>query len=60
MAYSPEQIIKAKNFAALVVAKYGEVYLPIFEQMEREVANLDKKEGALARARQLAEHQLAA
>lgn len=60
MAYTPEQVVHARNFAALVVARHGEKYLPLFERMEREVANLEKKEDALARAVRLAERLLAA
>ncbi len=60
MSFTPAEISKFRDFAALVVAKHGEVYLPLFEQMELEVANLAKKEDALGRALRLAEAQLAA
>lgn len=59
MTFTPEQIIRARDYAALVVAKQGKAYLPLFEQLEREVANLEKKEDALVRALRLAERQLA-
>ncbi len=60
MKYTPEQVISARDYAALVVAKHGEGYLPIFEQLEREVANRYEKENALARALRIAEQHLAA
>ncbi len=60
MTFKADQIIAARNYAALVVARHGEGYLPLFERMEREVANLGKKEDALARALHLAEQQQAA
>ena len=60
MSFTPEQIIKARDYAALVVAKHGKAYLPLFERMEREVADLQNKEDALVRALRLAERQLAA
>lgn len=60
MTITPEQIIEARNYAALVVARHGEAYLPLFERMEREVANLEKKEDALARALRLANGLFAA
>ena len=60
MSYTAEQIFKARDYAALVVAKHGEAYLPLFERMEREVANLEKKDYALTRARRIAERQIAA
>lgn len=60
MSFTPEQIIEVRNYAALVVARQGEAYLPLYERMEREVANLEKKEDALTRALRLAERQFAA
>ena len=41
--------------AAIVAQRGGEVYLPIFERLERELATLDKAESALARARSIAD-----
>lgn len=60
MTSTHKQIIAARNYAALVVARHGEAYLPLFERMEREVASLERKENALARALRLAERQHAA
>jgi len=60
MSFTQAQIIEARDYAALVVARYGEAYLPLFERLEREVANLEKKEDTLARALRLAGRQLAA
>jgi hypothetical protein len=60
MTFTPEQIAEVRNYAALVVAKHGEIYLPLFERMEREIANLEKKEDAMARALRFAERQPAA
>jgi hypothetical protein len=60
MVFKPNQIIEARNYAALVVARHGEAYLPLFERMEREVSNLEDKEDALARALHLAERHFAA
>ena len=48
------RIERALWFMAKVVAgPDGEVYLPIFERLERELATLDAKTDALARARSL-------
>ena len=60
MHFTTEEVIAARNYAALVVARHGEAYLPLFERMEHEVANLEKKEDALARALHLAEEHQAA
>ena len=42
--------------AKVVAGPGGEVYLPIFERLERELAALDAKSDALARARFAARH----
>jgi hypothetical protein len=48
------RIERALQFIAGVVAgPGGEVYLPIFERLERELAALDTKADALARARSM-------
>ncbi len=39
---------------AKVVARYGDVYLPIFQRMEFELAAAQEREAALARARKMA------
>jgi hypothetical protein len=41
--------------AGIVGRPGGEIYLPIFERLERELTALDKAESALARARALAQ-----
>ena len=52
---SRERIECALRFvAAIVVEPGGEVYLPIFERLERELAEIDAKADALARARSIA------
>lgn len=51
---SRARIERALHFVAIVVAAPGgEAYLPIFERLERELAALDAKTDALARARSL-------
>lgn len=54
MEYTLAEAIKVRDYAALVVALHGRNYLPIFEAMEREVANLTSREDALARALRIA------
>lgn len=39
--------------AAIVTGPEGDAYLPIFERLERELAALDAKSDALARARSI-------
>ncbi len=39
--------------AAIVAAPDGDLYLPIFERLERELAAIDAKADALARARSM-------
>lgn len=52
---SRERIERALRFVAgIVVEPGGEVYLPIFERLERELADIDAKADALARARSIA------
>lgn len=60
MVFTQAQINEVREYAALVVARQGETYLPLFERMESEVANLEKKQDTLARALRLAGRQLAA
>ena len=40
--------------AAKIVSEYGEVYLPIFERMERELKTAEKKQSAINRAFEIA------
>jgi hypothetical protein len=50
-----DRIEQALRFMATIVAgPDGEVYLPIFERLERELAARDAKTDALQRARALA------
>jgi hypothetical protein len=52
---SRERIERALRFVAAIVAEPGgEVYLPIFERLERELAGMDAKADALGRARSIA------
>lgn len=52
---SRERIERALRFVAAIVAEPGgEVYLPIFERLERELTDMDTKADALARARSIA------
>jgi hypothetical protein len=52
---SRERIERALRFVAAIVAEPGgEVYLPIFERLERELTDIDAKADALARARTIA------
>lgn len=52
---SRERIERALRFVAAIVAEPGgEVYLPIFERLERELTEIDTKADALARARSIA------
>lgn len=50
-----ERVQRALHFVAEIVASPGgEVYLPIFERLEAELAAIDRKTDALARARSFA------
>lgn len=44
----------ALNFSAEIVADHGKAYLPVFERLEAELAELEAKESALERARAVA------
>lgn len=50
---SDERLERALVAAALVVETYGEVYAPIFERLEKEVAARKSADGPVARARRL-------
>lgn len=45
------EIRRALTIAAQLVAERGEAFLPIFLRLEAEVAKLEDKAGAIARAR---------
>ena len=52
---SRERIERALEFVAMIVTgPDGDVYLPIFARLERELAAIDERENALARARSIA------
>ena len=49
------RIERALQFMAMIVAgPDGDLYLPLFERLERELAAIDAKADALARARTIA------
>lgn len=50
---SDERLERALLAAALVVETYGEVYAPVFERLEREVAARKNADSPVARARRL-------
>ena len=49
-----ERIERALEYMAMCVMEQGEVYLPIFERLEDELAKAQAKDSALERARKLA------
>lgn len=52
---SRARVERALHFLATIVTETGgEVYLPLFERLERELAAIDAKADALARARTIA------
>lgn len=51
---SRAEIEAAMLTAAQLVELYGEVYAPIFERLEKELAALDRRDSAAERARRLA------
>jgi len=53
---SDEELKKAYEVAAKVVAIHGETYLPIFERLEREYEARMQTKKALARAQAVAEN----
>lgn len=51
---SRARVERALHLLAMIVTETGgEVYLPIFERLERELAKIDSKADALARARKM-------
>lgn len=44
------ELISARNECAVIIAQCGEQYLPIFERLEREIANHKKRQELLSRA----------
>ncbi len=54
-AMNAERIERALRVAARIVARPGgEAYVPIFERLERELAERQRERGAVARARAIA------
>ena len=51
MQPSAEDILRALAIAARLVELYGEEFLPAFEAMERQAANLQTRDDALSRAK---------
>lgn len=51
--HTREDILAAYAVAAELVELHGEEFVPYFEFMEREVAELTRKEDALSRARRV-------
>jgi hypothetical protein len=49
-----ERIERAMETLALIMEDDGEVYAPIFERLEQELAALDRRDSAVDRARRLA------
>ncbi len=47
---SLNQIIKARNQCAEIIALYGERYLPIFERLENEISIREKRQKLLDKA----------
>lgn len=52
-----QRIERALLTAAQLVEYHGEVYAPIFERLEQELAALERRDSAAARARRLARGQ---
>lgn len=52
---SDEELQTAYHKIALVVARYGEKYLPIFERLEKEIEERKLKSDAMKRALRVAE-----
>jgi hypothetical protein len=50
--HGPKEILLAAGVAARLVELHGEEFLPYFEYMEREVAEMRRKSAVLDRARQ--------
>jgi len=53
-AYSYEKILEVTTFLAMVVTKYGEVYLPLFERAQKELRQAERRKKSLELARKIA------
>jgi hypothetical protein len=49
-----ERIARALDYVAILVARHGEAYLPVFRRLEKESAALAAADGALAHGRAMA------
>lgn len=56
------RVKSAYEYVARMVAERpdGEIYLPVFERLEREIAALETRETAIERARRISREKLAA
>lgn len=52
---SYQDIKKAYEVAALVVTKYGEVYLPLFERLQSELEDHQRKQKLVDKAKKIAQ-----
>jgi hypothetical protein len=51
--YSAEEIERALTFVAYIVSRHGEVYMPIFDFLERELLNARAKDNPMARVQRV-------
>jgi len=51
---SEDELLKAYKIAAIVVSRFGEVYLPVFERLNTEVEIMKKRKEAKMLAIQIA------
>ncbi len=49
-----DQLIEARTKMAVLIATYGEQYLPIFERIESEIVILEKRNAVLHKALNIA------
>ncbi|HRE62283.1 MAG TPA: hypothetical protein PKU77_00755 [Ferruginibacter sp.] len=52
--YSYEEIYEVMKFIAKVVDRYGDVYLPIFERVQKELKKADRRKSNLELVREIA------
>lgn len=45
-----DELIKARRDAAIIVRRFGERFMPIFERLDAEVTTREKRQVALERA----------
>lgn len=50
-----EELIKARHDAAVLVRRFGEKFLPIFQRLDDEVSAREARQAALKRALEIAE-----